>query len=129
MNDYSTRGVFSLVFGIVAAVAAVVAFVKGIWVSAIAPMGLCAGTIGHFLRCRSMTREQWEEKYGRWDERENAIEGRTTAFTLKVCVTALFAGSYFLFMFDWKIQLFIDAVLVLGVLVYVISGSYFEDHM
>lgn len=129
MNDYSTRGVFSLVFGIVAAIAAVVAFVKGIWVSAMAPIGLCSAALLHFLRCRSMTREQWEEKYGRWDERDNAIEGRTTAFTLKVCATALFAGGYFLFMFDWKIQLFIDAVLVFGVLVYVISGSYFEDHM
>lgn len=129
MNDYSTRGLFSLVFGVVAAIAAVSAIVRCESITVIGPAGFCVAAFVKFFRCRGMTQKQWEKKHSHWDERDNAIEGRTASFTLKLCATVLFAGGYFFFLTDWKIQLFIDAVLLFGVLTYVIAGSYYEKRM
>lgn len=125
MNDYKYRGWFWLGVGALTLVGAIVHLAAGRPVySDIVFILICgAGFVFH----RRLGREDWEERYGVFDERETDIRGRAARLTLKIMGVLLY-GAYRLIA-DQAVSGTLLAVVALGAGVYYLCQAVYDHKM
>lgn len=77
-------------------------------------------------RARRLTRAQWEEKHGIFDERENAVRGYAARVTLRIMAAALYiAAGLVPAAAGWALL----GVLVVGGIVYYVAQYFVGERM
>lgn len=126
MNEYKYRGWFWLGMGAVTLAIAAVQLIMGQPVfDDITFLIVCAaGVLFH----RRLGRDAWEEKYGIFDEREQAIRGRAARMTIKLMVIALY-GAARLLADNLAVSVTLILVIVLGAVIYFLAQLVYGRKM
>lgn len=128
MNAYKHRGWFWAGFGLAALLIAIVHLLMKDYTHLLIDVSGAAVCAAGFVMQRRKKPEAWEERYGKNDERDIAIEGRAAMLTMKVCAVVLFAICRLLLPDSW-VGLALLGLLIAAVIVYYSAAAYYEDRM
>lgn len=81
-----------------------------------------------FWKKRNMSEQEWEKAYGKYDERDDAIEGRAARLTLKAGVFILMLLNGYVFSTPREVVASVVLTIACAA-IYALSKEYYEERM